>query len=321
MSGDDTSEFLNAGCCGNLRDGDTVSWSSSELFGFERDVAMSPVVSHSHAACSHEAVKARGRENAALQHERNAAKHEVPRAQPAAIVQLSPTAAARSASSASGTLVVGNDSHVQINSRDGSGSGTIVVGDRSDLHINSRGTAGSGTLIVGDDSKVHLNGRDGAGSGTILVGDRSDVHINGGGSVQGTLVVGNGASVHVEGCKPGSFSIEAGSQMYVGDFDSRRLAGSVEAPADRARSAKASKTAHPHGHQVRKERMRERDLPEEDTSSSKTAELTDPRLQVMRALLEHVDRERSVKAEKAKDGRRSIHPTSSALGTTTHPPD
>ena len=282
---------------------------------------MSPVVSHCHAANPHEAVKARGRENAALQHERNAAKHDSLRAQPAAIVQLSSTAAARSAGSPSGTLVVGNDSHVQINSRDGSGSGTIVVGDRSDLHINSRGTAGSGTLIVGDDSKVHLNGRDGAGSGTILVGDRSDVHINGGGSVRGTLVVGHGASVHVEGCKPGSFSIEAGSQMYVGDFDSRRLAGGVEAPADRARSAKASKTAQPHSHQIRKERTRERDLPEEDASKSKTAELTDPHLQVMRALLEHVDRERSVRAEEAKDGRRSIHPPRRSRETSSHRPD
>jgi len=282
---------------------------------------VSLVVSHSNAASPQEASKARGCENAALQHQRNAAKHEAPRARPAAIVQLSSTAAARSASSTSGTLVVGNDSHVQIKSRDGSGSGTIVVGDRSDLHINSRGTAGSGTLIVGDDSKVHLNGRDGAGSGTILVGDRSDVHINGGGSVQGTLVVGHDASVHVDGCKPGSFSIEAGSQMYVGDFDSRRLAGGVEAPADRTRSAKASKTAQPHGHQVRKERPRERDLPEEDASKTKIAEITDPHLQVMRALLEHVDRERSDKAEKAKDGRRSIHLPSRAPEGASHRPD
>jgi hypothetical protein len=109
--------------------------------------------------------------------------------------------------------------------------------------------------------------------------------------------------------------------MYVGDFDSRRLAGGVEAPADRARSAKAPKTAQPHGHQVRKEHTREWALPEEDAPKSKTGEITDPHLQVMRALLEHVDRERSVKAEEAKDDRRSIHPPSRAGEISSHRPD
>lgn len=245
-------------------------------------------------------MKVRGRENAWLQHERNAAKHEAKSARPAAIVQLSSKAVAQQ-SAASGSLVVGDDSHVQINSRDGSGSGSIAVGDRSDLHVNSRGTGSSGTLVVGDDSRVHINGRDGAGSGTIIVGDRSDVHINSGGSVKGTLVVGNDASVHVEGCKPGSFSIEEGSQMFVGDFDSRRLAASVQAPADHARGAKASKAAQPHGHQVRRERTREQKLPEDDAASThKQGEVTDPHLQVMRALLEHVDRERSARADQAR---------------------
>ncbi|MFZ5891480.1 MAG: hypothetical protein ACOY0T_10555, partial [Myxococcota bacterium] len=51
----------------------------------------------------------------------------------------------------SGTLVVGEDAKVHINSR-GDGSGTLIVGEGADVHINSRGE-GSGTLMVAENEK------------------------------------------------------------------------------------------------------------------------------------------------------------------------
>lgn len=160
--------------------------------------------------------KPRGLQNAALQHERKAAREAAERSAPAAIVSLSTQqtepvtyarvhavdapsagssvhvnsktdaadASAANAPSAASSVQLGEGSSIHLNSRidDASGSSTIIVGEGSQVHLNIRagGTSGHDTLFVGDNAKVHINQRveRDSGSDTIVVGDGASLHLN-----------------------------------------------------------------------------------------------------------------------------------------------
>lgn len=203
---------------------------------------------------------------------------------------------ARGESGGTSTLMIGAHANVQVNTRgDSAGSSTLIVGDGANVHINGRGdSTGPSTLIVGDDANVHVNARGDSAGWSKSISEGSNWHLKARSAYAAQQAVGT------VGPKSGT----------TGENEDLRAPATTELAPRNPPEARPRATAtaddgalHERSAWLRRRLERTSNEPEKP---ARPAQL-DPRLALMRELVESTVRKRATSATSNERDKEADH--------------